>query len=343
VTGISATETRKFVYLAGSFIRELDNDTPPNVVKECVRGLDLGGGIGGIIYQRMIPEEGRDKYYYYHYNHKGDVVALTDGDGKPAAYYEYDAWGNTMTEAEVSGVDNPYRYLTKEWDEKSGLYYFGFRYYSPEIGRWTQRDPAGTVDGLNLYIYVRNAPVHIVDPVGAWGRDVHYGLTKDWARMVGICEEAAEIIASGNQGVDDDPRTSSIIGQRGRHIWGPDDWEPGLPREAQVDPRLEWFTLEMSEGYPGCAGGQYRQGLEALGRALHSLQDYYAHGPYKHPFGRNPKNKLMANAPHPAWYDDWCDARSQRERNLTEWQSIQWLSHFMSTSKCIKCICGGGS
>jgi len=32
-------------------------------------------------------------------------------------------------------VDNPYRYSTKEWDEKSGLYYFGARYYSPEIGR----------------------------------------------------------------------------------------------------------------------------------------------------------------------------------------------------------------
>jgi len=56
-----------------------------------------------------------------------------------------------MTQAEVSGVDNPYRFSTKEWDEKSGLYYFGARYYSPKIGRWTQRDPAGGEDGLNLF------------------------------------------------------------------------------------------------------------------------------------------------------------------------------------------------
>jgi len=130
-------ETRKFVYLGGSVIRELDNDTPPNVLKEYIRGLELGGGIGGIIYQKIIPEEGPDRFYHYHYNHKGDVVALTDGDGNLAAYYEYDAWGNTMTEAEVSDVDNPYRYSTKEWDEKSGLYYFGARYYYPEAGRWT--------------------------------------------------------------------------------------------------------------------------------------------------------------------------------------------------------------
>jgi len=59
-------------------------------------------------------------------------------------------------------------YSTKEWDEKSGLYYFGARYYSPEIGRWTQRDPMGTADGLNLYAYVRNNPASYYDP---WG---HY-------------------------------------------------------------------------------------------------------------------------------------------------------------------------
>ena len=127
-----------------SVISRVHRSTPRVVLKEYIRGLDLGGGIGGIIYQ----EKGSD-YYYYHYNHKGDVVALTDANEKLAAYYEYDAWGNTMTEAEAEGVDNPCRYSTKEWDQKSGLYYFGARYYSPEIGRWTQRDPAGTVDGLN--------------------------------------------------------------------------------------------------------------------------------------------------------------------------------------------------
>ena len=71
----------------------------------------------------------------------------------------------TATLAE-SGVDNPYRFSTKEWDEKSGLYYFGARYYYPEIGRWTQRDPAGIADGLNLYAYVSNDPVSHVDPEG---------------------------------------------------------------------------------------------------------------------------------------------------------------------------------
>jgi len=147
---------------AGSVIRELDGNN--NVLKEYIRGLDLGGGIGGIIYQK----KGSD-YYYYHYNHKGDVVALTDGSAKLAAYYEYDAWANTMTtriRVKKTGVENPYRYSTKEWDEKSGLYYFGARYYSPEIARWTQRDPAGIVDGLNLYASLSNSPPNVLD---RWG------------------------------------------------------------------------------------------------------------------------------------------------------------------------------
>ena len=85
-----------------------------------------------------------------------------------------------MTEAEKSSVDNRSEgsrgerdYSTKEWDDDSGLYYFGARYYSPEIGRWTQRDPAGTVDGLNLYPYVNNEPANRIDP---WGLicDVYY-------------------------------------------------------------------------------------------------------------------------------------------------------------------------
>jgi len=162
VTGFSAAETKKYVYLGGSVIRELIVvDGQDVVAKEYVRGIDLGGGIGGIIYQK----KGSD-YYYYHCNHKGDVVALTDGNAELAAYYEYDAWGNVMTEAEKTGVENPYRYSTKEWDEKSRLSYFGARYYSPEIGRWTQRDPAGSVDGLNLYLYAGDEPVANID---AWG------------------------------------------------------------------------------------------------------------------------------------------------------------------------------
>ena len=47
--------------------------------------------------------------------------------------------------------------------------YYGFRYYSPAIGRWTTRDPLGEAGGLNLYAFVGNNPVNWVDP---WGLQV---------------------------------------------------------------------------------------------------------------------------------------------------------------------------
>ena len=47
-----------------------------------------------------------------------------------------------------------------------GLIYFGQRYYDPSIGRWITPDPAGVVDGPNLYAYVHNNPLSMTDYFG---------------------------------------------------------------------------------------------------------------------------------------------------------------------------------
>uniref|UniRef100_UPI0013DAE647 RHS repeat-associated core domain-containing protein n=1 Tax=Stenotrophomonas maltophilia TaxID=40324 RepID=UPI0013DAE647 len=58
-----------------------------------------------------------------------------------------------------------HRYSGKERDA-TGLYYYGYRYYQPWAGRWLSSDPAGTVDGLNLFRMVRNNPVTLRDDDG---------------------------------------------------------------------------------------------------------------------------------------------------------------------------------
>jgi RHS repeat-associated protein len=68
-----------------------------------------------------------------------------------------------------SGTDlilKRYRFTNKERDDERGLYYFGVRYYAAWLGRWTSSDPGDFVDGLNLYVYVRNNPVNGVDLEG---------------------------------------------------------------------------------------------------------------------------------------------------------------------------------
>jgi insecticidal toxin complex protein TccC len=54
------------------------------------------------------------------------------------------------------------RYSGKERDA-TGLYYYGFRYYAPQWQRWLNPDPAGDVDGVNLFCFVTNSPLNFVD------------------------------------------------------------------------------------------------------------------------------------------------------------------------------------
>ncbi len=166
---------RGFVCWGGNVLEEwtVSGGSLGSLVYRYVRNpaTDLGGGIGSIIYQIDAAEEPRD-YRYYHYNHKGDTGALTDEDGDIVAWYEYDAWGNVVTEWEASGVENEFRFSTKQWDATPsgppdvGLIYFGARYLDTELGRWAQLDPAGTVDGVNVYVYARGNPTVAIDPHG---------------------------------------------------------------------------------------------------------------------------------------------------------------------------------
>ncbi|HGJ5882186.1 RHS repeat-associated core domain-containing protein [Arsenophonus sp.] len=81
---------------------------------------------------------------------------------------EFFPFGGTAWWAAENQLENhykTYRYSGKERDA-TGLYYYGFRYYQPWVGRWLNPDPAGIIDGLNLYRMVRNNPVNLSDPKG---------------------------------------------------------------------------------------------------------------------------------------------------------------------------------
>lgn len=61
---------------------------------------------------------------------------------------------------------NTYRFSSKMIHDTTGLYYYGFRWYDPNLQRWPNRDPLGERGGLNLYRFARNAPVMSIDPFG---------------------------------------------------------------------------------------------------------------------------------------------------------------------------------
>lgn len=101
-------------------------------------------------------------------DHLGSSSLELDDKADLISQESYLPYGGTAWVASRSAVEADYRtirYSGKERDA-SGLYYYGHRYYAPWLQRWISPDPAGTVDGLNLYCMVGNNPVRFVDPSG---------------------------------------------------------------------------------------------------------------------------------------------------------------------------------
>ncbi len=132
-------------------------------IKSYTRATGYAGGINGLISQNYT-ENSTLKVDYYQYDDLGSTSNLTTSSGNASTTYEYDAYGNSLT---TNPDSNRYLFSTKEFDVRSGLYYFGARYYDPEIGRWLTQDPLGFGGKqLNLYVYVHNNPANMVDPDG---------------------------------------------------------------------------------------------------------------------------------------------------------------------------------
>lgn len=106
---------------------------------------------------------------YQYGNHLGSAMLETDGSGNIISYEEYHPYGTSSYRVCKAGTDlsmKRYRFSGKEKDDETGFYYFGARYYAAWLGRWTSSDPAGFVDGANLYTYCRNNSIVFHDKNG---------------------------------------------------------------------------------------------------------------------------------------------------------------------------------
>jgi RHS repeat-associated protein len=101
-------------------------------------------------------------------NHLGSASLELDDQAQIISYEEYAPYGSSTYQAVRSQTETAkrYRYTGKERDEESGFYFHGARFFAPSLARWTSADPAGVVDGPNLYRYVRNNPLRWTDPGG---------------------------------------------------------------------------------------------------------------------------------------------------------------------------------
>ncbi len=160
-------ETRYFFYDGWNMVKELITNNQEPITTQTnsfVWGLDLSGslqgagGVGGLLCS-VRSQSGSSEAFYPLYDHNGNVEKYIRQNGQVVAEFQYDGFGNTLMESIAQGLTPnafSYRFSTKYWDAEVGLYYYGYRYYSPGLGRWINRDSYEENGGINLNAFVLN-------------------------------------------------------------------------------------------------------------------------------------------------------------------------------------------
>jgi len=149
----------RYIYEGSNVLFELD-------ATNTITAINRHAGLDNL----LVHETGGQAYYPLR-DGINSTVALADSSGSITQRYRYSAFGQPEI-LNASGSPIPaaplltYLYTGREWDASVELNYHRNRYLSPDMGRWLSRDPIGLAGGLNLYGYVLNNPLTLIDPLG---------------------------------------------------------------------------------------------------------------------------------------------------------------------------------
>ena len=105
--------------------------------------------------------------FYYHPDHLGSSSYITNLDGEVVQHIEYVPFGEVFVEERNNIWNTPYLFNAKEFDEETGLYYYGARYYDPRVSLWISVDPMQEENlSVSTYAYTLNNPVRFKDEDG---------------------------------------------------------------------------------------------------------------------------------------------------------------------------------
>ena len=113
--------------------------------------LQGAGGVGGLLYLTVD-----DEIYIPCYDNNGNITQYVDVNGYSVASYAYDSFGGIIIKSGPLADFFRHRFSTKYFDAETGLYYYGYRFYSPSLARWLNRDPKEEDGGVNLYGFCAN-------------------------------------------------------------------------------------------------------------------------------------------------------------------------------------------
>jgi RHS repeat-associated protein len=107
---------------------------------------------------------------YLHLDHLGSARVITGASGNVVSTHHYMPFGEEMPSV-TQGATNKRQFTGHERDPESGMDYMLARYYGSALGRFDSPDPGSDIrseepQSWNLYTYVRNNPILLVDPDG---------------------------------------------------------------------------------------------------------------------------------------------------------------------------------
>ena len=118
--------------------------------------------------------------FFYHPDHLGSSSYITNLDGEVSQHIEYVPFGEVFIEERNNTWNTPYLFNAKEFDEETGMYYYGARYYEPRLSLWMSVDPRSEeAPEASSYTYSHNAPTGRVDFDGKW--DIKVSASSDRA------------------------------------------------------------------------------------------------------------------------------------------------------------------
>ena len=103
--------------------------------------------------------------YYYLSDALGSIRQVLDADQVTQNSYDYQAFGSVYG-SPTENLTQPFRFTGREWDPESGVYYYRARTFAGALARFLARDPNGRDSFCSLYVYVSNAPLTYIDPLG---------------------------------------------------------------------------------------------------------------------------------------------------------------------------------
>ena len=160
--------TNTYVYDGWNLIAEVGRGVPsaPQSTTFHLRGLDLSGslqGAGGV--GGLLTTIKSNTSYLTTFDANGNVSDYVDSTANVAAHYEYGPFG-AITSTGTNSENSSFRFSTKYQDDETGLYYYGYRYYSADLDRWLNRDPIAERGGLNIYSFISNRSINDIDNLG---------------------------------------------------------------------------------------------------------------------------------------------------------------------------------